>query len=398
LLPQNKVTKAMLDKVALKMANFHSKAATNPTISSFGNLEALKINTDENFSQTEKYIGKIIFERSFHLIKEFTEKFMADKANVFQERAATDKIRDCHGDLHAAHVCFDDNIYIYDCIEFNDRFRYCDVASEIAFLAMDLDRYGRADLANSFVQTYSNASGDKQIIELMDYYKCYRAYVRGKVACFKYDDPLLIDKEAIVDEAKLYFNLAHKYADNKPVLIIVTGLIGTGKTTIAEQVGRSLGYEVISSDVIRKQLAQIPLTEQHYESFSEGIYSPEFTRKTYDELFYRASINLEKGQSVILDASFKKKEDRLKSFDLAKESGAGFLALECRADEDIIKERLEKRKRESSVSDGRWEIYNDIKKDFDAVKELPGKNHLALDTGRLSSNIISSILEKMTQL
>ena len=101
------------------------------------------------------------------------------------------KIRDCHGDLHAAHICFADDIYIYDCIEFNDRFRYCDMASEIAFLAMDIDRYGRADLSNSFVQSYSKASGDNGLVALLDFYKCYRAYVRGKVACFKYDDPYL---------------------------------------------------------------------------------------------------------------------------------------------------------------------------------------------------------------
>jgi hypothetical protein len=398
LLPKDQVTADMLEKVALKMADFHSRAATSDVIGSFGTLESIKVNTDENFAQTQKYVGSIIPQRSFDLIMEFTNTFMKEHAVLFNKRVAGGKIRDCHGDLHAAHICFADDIYIYDCIEFNERFRYCDVASEIAFLAMDTDRYGRADLSNSFVQSYLKASSDGDLPALLDFYKCYRAYVRGKVACFKYDDPYLADKKAIMNEAKLYFSLAHRYANKKPLIIIVTGLIGTGKTTLAETAGKGLGCQVISSDVIRKQLANVPLTERHYVKFDGGIYSPEFTQKTYDELFRRAKDLAQKGQSVILDASFKKKRDRLAAFDLAGQSGADFLAIECVTDEATIKARLEKRQSEGAVSDGRWEIFPDIKKEFDSVDELPEKNHLALDTTRLSGNTISSILEKVTGL
>ena len=124
--------------------------------------------------------------------------------SLFNSRVSGGKIRDCHGDLHAAHVCFSDDIYIYDCIEFNDRFRYCDTASEIAFLAMDIDRYGRADLSDSFVKAYVHASGDSELEELLNFYKCYRAYVRGKVACFKYDDPYLKDKDSILGKPTLF--------------------------------------------------------------------------------------------------------------------------------------------------------------------------------------------------
>jgi uncharacterized protein len=398
LLPKDKVTADMLEKVALKMADFHERAATNETISSFGTLESIKVNTDENFAQTQKYVGSIIPQRSYDLIMKFTNAFMRENAALFKKRVAGSKIRDCHGDLHAAHICFADDIYIYDCIEFNERFRYCDIASETAFLAMDIDRYGRADLSNSFVQSYLKASADDGLLMLLDFYKCYRAYVRGKVACFKYDDPYLADKKAIMNEAKQYFSLAHRYANKKPVIIIVTGLIGTGKTTLAEAAGKGLGCDVLSSDVIRKQLADVPLTERHYDDFNGGIYSPEFTQKTYDELFRRAKALTQKGGAVILDASFKKKRDRLAAFDLARESGADFLAIECVTDEATIKARLKKRQSEGAVSDGRWEIFADIKKEFDPVDELPEKNLLALDTTRLSGNTISSILEKVTGL
>lgn len=398
LLSQYRVTPAMLERVATLMADFHHRAATNPLISAFGSLEGIRTNNDENFSQTEKYIGTLISRKSHLLISEYTGSFISDNATLFNRRVEQGRIRDCHGDLHCAHVCFAEDIYIYDCIEFNDRFRYCDTASEIAFLAMDIDRYGRADLATSFVKSYIKAGGDTEMATLLDFYKCYRAFVRGKVACFKYDDPLLKDKDAIVKEAGLYFNLAHKYACRKPLVIIVTGLIGTGKTTAAGKIAQGLGYTVLSSDVIRKELAGVPAGERHYDDFSSGIYSPEFTQRTYSELFERAHTLLKNGQSAIIDASFKKRADRMTAQRLADESGAGFLAVECVADESTIQRRLEKRKQSGSISDGRWEIFADIKKDFDRVDEIKDTGHIVIDTTNPSENIIAFLLERIAEL
>ena len=158
-------------------------------------LDAVKVNTNENFNQTEKYVGKIISSSTFNKIKCFTDDFMVNNSRLFNERIAGGKIKDCHGDLHAAHICFVDGICIYDCIEFNDRFRYCDTASEIAFLAMDLDHYNRNDLSRSFVNAYISCGRDNNLEFLLSFYKCYRAYVRGKVECFKSDDPYISEQE-----------------------------------------------------------------------------------------------------------------------------------------------------------------------------------------------------------
>ncbi|GAI03116.1 unnamed protein product, partial [marine sediment metagenome] len=132
---------------------------------------------------------------------------------LFRKRVADGRIRDCHGDLHAAHICFTNGICIYDCIEFNDRFRYCDVASEVAFLAMDLDNYGRADLSQSFVNAYVNKSQDKELLTLLNFYKCYRAYVRGKVESFHLDDASISEEEKARAKirAQRYFELADSY-------------------------------------------------------------------------------------------------------------------------------------------------------------------------------------------
>ena len=213
LLPRGKVTKQMIAKVAEKLAGFHQKAETNSQIAAFGKLDTIRQNCHENFSQTEKYIGLSIPARKYEQLKSYTNNFINSNAGLFDKRVSKGRIRDCHGDLHAAHVCFTDDICIYDCIEFNDRFRYSDVASEVAFLAMDLDRYQRANLSKHLVNTYVELSQDEELLKLLNFYKCYRAYVRGKVESFKLDDPYIPEDEKakVLATAKSYFELAESY-------------------------------------------------------------------------------------------------------------------------------------------------------------------------------------------
>jgi Uncharacterized protein conserved in bacteria len=213
LLPQGQVTQEMIARVAQKLAVFHQKAKTSSEISAFGSLDVIRQNTDENFAQTEKYIGISIPQLSYDHIKSYTNNFINSNASLFDKRVREDKIRDCHGDLHAAHICFTEDICIYDCIEFNDRFRYSDVASEIAFLAMDLDRYQRADLSQHLVDNYVKLSHDEELLKLLNFYKCYRAYVRGKVESFKLDDALISENEKAkaLTAARRYFELAESY-------------------------------------------------------------------------------------------------------------------------------------------------------------------------------------------
>jgi len=213
LLSQGQVTPEMVARVAEKLADFHKKAQTNQEIGAFGKLDIIRHNCDENFAQTEKYIGLTIPRAKYELIRGYTDSFINGNADLFEKRVSEGRIRDCHGDLHAAHVCFTDEICIYDCIEFNDRFRYCDVASELAFLAMDLDRYQQAGLSLYLVNTYVELSHDEELLKLLSFYKCYRAYVRGKVESFKLDDPLISqsEKAKALESARTYFQLAESY-------------------------------------------------------------------------------------------------------------------------------------------------------------------------------------------
>ena len=213
LLRGNQVTSEMVTRVAEKLAHFHQKAETNSKIAAFGKLDVIRQNTDENFSQTEKYIDVSIPRSKYDRIKKYSNDFIQHNSALFTKRVKGGKIRDCHGDLHAAHICFTNDICIYDCIEFNDRFRYSDVASEIAFLAMDLDRYHHSDLSRHLVNAYVELSHDEELLKLLNFYKCYRAYVRGKVEGFKLDDPYISEegKEGALAVARSYFELAESY-------------------------------------------------------------------------------------------------------------------------------------------------------------------------------------------
>jgi len=213
LLADNQVSPQMVTSLAQRLAAFHQTAETNDNISAFGDLDTITENTEENFTQTERYISRTISRDTYQHIKTYTDSFIKRNVPLFRKRIESGRIRDCHGDLHAAHVCFTDDICIYDCIEFNDRFRYCDVASEVAFLAMDLDHYGRADLSRLFVNSYVAQSQDKELLKLLNFYKCYRAYVRGKVEGFKFDDPHISEEERVktLATARSYFQLAESY-------------------------------------------------------------------------------------------------------------------------------------------------------------------------------------------
>jgi aminoglycoside phosphotransferase family enzyme len=214
LLEENKVNGKFVDRIAKIIAEFHSKAETNSRISEFGFLASIETNWKENFEQTEEYVGKTISPEDFKLIREKVEDFMKKSAPLFKKRMAENRVRDCHGDIHSGNIFVTDKIYIFDAIEFNERFRYSDVASDVAFLAMDLDFKGKTDLSNFFVEKYAEYSGDQEMTKLLPFYKCYRACVRGKVVSFKLKDPNVRSKEknTAKKEANAYFKLASTYA------------------------------------------------------------------------------------------------------------------------------------------------------------------------------------------
>jgi aminoglycoside phosphotransferase family enzyme/predicted kinase len=400
LISEGKVDDSVMDRIAKRVYEFHRDAATGGEIDRIGGIDTIRHNHDENFEQTMQYIGTSIARDRYRFIQSYAENFLRKNRSLFEERVAGHRIRDCHGDLHLQHICIGDEILVFDCIEFNERFRYLDVAAEVAFLSMDLDFNGYRGHASTFVNSYLRYSSDSKIKKLLNFYKCYFAYVRGKVTSFKIDDEAIEEREKkeAIETASRYFELAYSYAASleKPTIILMTGLMGTGKSVLAERLAPLLGAEILRTDVIRKNLLDIPSAEHHFEEFGEGIYSKEMTEKTYGEALKTAEAIIEKGGAVIVDASFKKRAERNNFSSLADTTGADFFIIECTCPEDTIKSRLKRRLlNKEEVSDGRWEIFQAQKKDFDMIGEASPGVHIIIDTSKAPERCTSEAVSRI---
>jgi aminoglycoside phosphotransferase family enzyme len=214
LLGAGKVDTEDMKRIARHLATAYAAIPSDEKARAFGSLEVISTNIVENFEQTRKYIGGPLSREAFETIESWSLAFMKDNRAVFEQRVAQGCIKDCHGDLHLQHICVEgDQIYVFDCIEFNERFRFGDVASDVAFLAMDLDFNGHPDLARAFVDAYTEASRDTTLAEVLVFYKVYRAYVRAKITSFMLDDKGLDEetKEDAFQRATAYYDLAFTY-------------------------------------------------------------------------------------------------------------------------------------------------------------------------------------------
>jgi aminoglycoside phosphotransferase family enzyme len=213
LIKAGKLGREQIDAIVDRLVPFYQQAERNAEIDSFGQADKVAVNILENFEQTEGFIGQgALTQEQFDRISAWSKKFIAQEER-FQQRIAEGRIRDCHGDLYSANICFGDKVYIFDCIEFNERFRCCDVASDIAFLAMDLDFHGLHELSEYCMDRFSQLSGDSGMKEMLNFYKCYRAYVRGKISLFTAGDPAVDEAVRIscTKAAGKYFALAESY-------------------------------------------------------------------------------------------------------------------------------------------------------------------------------------------
>lgn len=209
-----RLNRSHLDEIIEQLVPFYTAAAGDGEIRDFGKAIAVAVNVLENFEQTENFVDQgAISRKQFETIVEYSKEFLSHE-DRFQARMDAGKIRDCHGDMHSANICLSDPVYIFDCIEFNERFRYTDVAADVAFLAMDLDFHGERELSNYFIEQFAAKSGDPELMQMLNFYKCYRTYVRAKIALFTASDPAVDEKTsaACIEQAKKHFQLAEDYA------------------------------------------------------------------------------------------------------------------------------------------------------------------------------------------
>lgn len=216
LLAKNQVTPGHIQKIAQLIAEFHHNAPTNQEIAQWGTIESVQFNWDENFEQTEKYIGTVITTEDFRLVQEKINNFIQKNTELFHKRVMENRIKHCHGDLHSGNIFIinDEQIYIFDRIVFNQRFPCSDVIADVAFLVMDLDFHGKQEFSQFLVEKYFQLTNDEHLPLLLPFYQCYRAYIRGKINSFLTEDTHLATEKRheATEKAKHYFQLARTYA------------------------------------------------------------------------------------------------------------------------------------------------------------------------------------------
>ncbi|MFA6432074.1 MAG: AAA family ATPase [Candidatus Margulisiibacteriota bacterium] len=365
LLDKNLVTKAMIRRLAGEIARFHKRARTDSKIQAFGDPKHLWKVYEKDF--LERNVHKnAVSPKMLQEILGYLEGYLKNRKDLFLERMKAGKIKDLHGDLHPENIFYTNKPIIFDCIEFNDNFRYIDVAAEISFLLMELEFHGKQALHDELLAAYIKISGDNGILKLLNFYKCHFASVRGFVCSLAIE----------CDKAKEYFKLAHAYAWKKTRLIAIGGVIGTGKSTLAKELSNKFGLKLINSDRVRKELARIPLYARTKPGLIDKLYSTEFSERTYKTMLSQAEEALKQGNGVILDATFSRRKLRKGLLELANKYATDFQYIEMTAPKKTLIKRLTGRKR--TVSDAGPELLQKFIQEYEPPIEIPKENYLRI--------------------
>jgi aminoglycoside phosphotransferase family enzyme/predicted kinase len=374
LLAKGLIGETEINRVIACLQRFYESETPSPEIEQWGKAENLKISTDENFAQVEPCVGKTISQVAFDAIRHFTNNFYSANNRLFRERVRQRRIRDCHGDLHLDHIHLTPQATtIFDCIEFNDRFRFIDIASDLAFLAMDFDFEREHKLGDLFLRNAAREFSDPGILNLADFYKCYRAFVRGKVESIQ---AIAEDPAPRVNHAKRatrYFHLALRYAvvGSEPLVLVVMGRIATGKSTLAKQLARELDWPVFSSDEIRKTLAGLPLNVRTPPKLRDKLYSERMTDQTYERLLQNGLAALAIDNGVVLDATFSSRRQRERLRKQCARAAIRLRMIELQVRPEEIKRRLKARERTvGEFSDARLEDFEKLTANYEAPSEV----------------------------
>ncbi|MFL5327812.1 MAG: AAA family ATPase [Gemmataceae bacterium] len=395
------VTAVQVNDVANRIAEFHTRADHGPQISRYGRFDVVAANASENFEQSASQIGSTVSRSVFERVRSLTDEALALLRPLIDERAARDVPRDTHGDLHLDHVYLfperksPHDIVIIDCIEFNERFRYADPVADMAFLVMDLIFHGRRDLAAVFADTYFAGTRDVEGQSLLPFYTAYRAVVRAKVEGFELAEREIPEAErsAAQARARAHWLLALgelERPERRPCLILIGGLPGTGKSTFARALAEQAHAVLIRSDEIRKELADLPTTSSASALPNQGIYSAEWTDRTYAECLWRADTSLFEGHRIVVDATFSEEIHRQMFLAAAARLAVPALWLACEADRDVALSRLASR--DGDASDADATVYAHVAQHWQGPSDATAPRMRMIDAGNTLEHTLAQAM------
>jgi predicted kinase len=397
LIRAGRATTADIDRVLDVLLPFYATAVANPECLQDASPGAWLKNLRDNFAAL-RGLDADLPRAQINRLEAAHLQFVRLYPERFRRRLEGGYIRDGHGDLRAEHICLTDTPVVFDCVEFNDRYRHNDVADELAFLAMDLEFQGAPELSARLRERYVRRSGDEPGDDLWGFYTSYRACVRAKVAALTAAGRASGEqRHPFFQAARRYLQLAnfHALSFYRPRLVAVSGVMGSGKSTLALALSQELGLELFQSDAVRQELAGRDRTA----GFGAGPYTEIMDERVYDELASRAGQALAHGASVLVDATFKRRRHREQIRGLARRSGVDILFIECVCPPATALARLDRRSRSGeSLSDGRPELHAEQVRQFEPVAEFPPGNHLVLDTRRSVPDLVESVLRVLARV
>lgn len=376
----------VLRAVARQLAARHADAPRSREVDEQGTRDALAARWSASFAQVRDLTGDDRSEglhQDLDEVERLVHRYLAGRLPLFEARIEQGRIVDGHGDLLADDVfCLDDGPRVLDCLEFDDHLRFVDGLDDAAFLAMDLEQLGAPEAASFFLNRYGEYSGDPAPRSLWHHYVAYRAFVRAKVS-------LVQAQQGASGGAAAYRRLvtaALRHLRTSAVgLTLVGGLPGSGKSTLAGALADRLGLTLLSSDRLRKELAGIPVEESAAADYLQGLYTPEWTGRTYERLLDRAAALLSHGESVVLDATWSDPGQREAALRTAERTGADLVALHCAVPDELTAARL--RDRGPGPSDADPAIARAL-----AAAEPPWEQAVTIDTsGPLESSVAQAL-------
>ncbi|NIR34629.1 MAG: AAA family ATPase [Actinobacteria bacterium] len=369
-----------LRAVARSIATFHAGLDPVTTPTQMAGTEGLHELWNSSFAEMEADRGTVIDADEFDRVRHYVDDYLGHAPHLFRLRQEQGWVRDGHGDLTAADIfVLDDGPRILDCLAFSDEMRICDVLADIAFLVMDVHRLAGMAAAQRLMGWYTEFTGEHHPGSLAHHYVAYRAHVRAKVEILRHRQ----GEPDAADRARAYHRLALDHLVRARLrVVVVGGGPGTGKTTLAHEIGQQAGWMVLTSDEIRKDLAGVEhLTHVDVEP-GTGMYDEGTTDATYRRLVELGGVALEAGASVVLDASWSSADHRTLAAELAEAHGADLIELECRLPADEAKRRvLARRRDEPTASDARPEVV-----DYLRARRDPWPSAVGVDTSETVSD------------
>ena len=349
-----------MDAIACMVADFHRAVEVATESMPYGNSDVVYQPVEENFIQIRQHIDTAPYADTLDSLQHWSKSEFTRLEHVFKQRKRDGFVRECHGDMHLRNLLWlehgaqnpsSSRPVAFDCIEFNAKLRWIDVISEIAFLVMDLHDRQQHLLANRFLNTYLESSGDYEGLSVLPFYFCYRALVRAKVDALRLEQNNIdiAEQQASRREFESYLALAMESTQRPtPRMLIMRGVSASGKSTVSRQLADALGAVRIRSDVERKRLFNVAADHAGENAIDSGIYSAQASDKTYAKLAELAAAIITAGYNVIVDAAFLKHEQRAPFQLLAQECGIAFNIVEVTAPAEILRKRISARKNDVS--------------------------------------------------